>query len=332
MSEFRQDIVSKHWVLFAPNRGSRPEDFQHVQAATKPEALPHIDKSCPFCPGNEGFNQEITSYPRGKNWQVRVIPNKYEALGHASGRTHSDFYLVRQGIGDHEVIITRPHNVTTAFLPDALMELNLKVYQDRMRELSNHPEVEYVHIIQNYGHQGGATMLHPHSQIYATPFVPEHLHDEVTGGYHYFQQHGSCIYCETIYKELSDSGRIVLDHKDFLVFCPFAARVPYALRIIPKRHQASFMDMTDTERKSLSEVLKLILQKLFSKLNDPSYNYYIHTLPVSHTLRTRYDDRTYHWHLEILPRLNIWGGFELGSDVYVNTVLPEQAADVLRHP
>ena len=47
---------------------------------------------------------------------------------------------------------------------------------------------------------------------------------------------------------------------------------------------------------------------------------------------TRYDERSYHWHLEILPRLNVWGGFELGSDVYVNTVLPEQAADVLRQP
>ncbi len=276
------------------------------------------------------MNLEVAAYPKGKNWKVRVIQNKYEALGHSGGRARSDFYTVREGIGDHEVIITRPHNILTGFLPDELMELNLKVYQDRMTELSNHPEVEYVHVLQNHGQAGGASLLHPHSQIFATPFVPEHLHDEVTGCYTYFQSNGACIYCETILKELSDRERVVIDQKDFLVFAPFAARVPFALRIIPKRHQASFIEMTSSERASLSQVLKLSLQKLYYKFNNPPYNYYIHTLPVSHSLMTRYDAKSYHWHLEILPRLNVWGGFELGSDVYVNTMLPEMAADILR--
>lgn len=332
MSEFRQDIVSKHWVLFAPNRAGRPEDFKHAPATPDPKTLPVVDKTCAFCPGNEAFNQEILAYPAGKNWKVRVIPNKFEALGHGGGRERSDFYSVREGIGDHEVVISRLHNVLTTFLPDDVMDLNLKVYQDRMRDLSDHPEVEYVHVLQNHGRDGGASVLHPHSQIFATPFVPEHLHDEVTGCYVYFQQNGACIYCEMIYKELSERTRMVLDHKDFFVFTPFASRVPYALRIIPKRHQASFTDMTTSERHSLAQVLKYVLQKIYYKLTDPAYNYYIHTLPVTHSMLTRYDERSYHWHLEILPRLNVWGGFELGSDVYVNTVLPEIAADILRQP
>ena len=332
MSEFRQDIVSKHWVLFAPNRGSRPEDFTLFQAAADPSKLDEIDAHCVFCPGKEAFNQEIDSYPKGKDWQVRIIPNKYEALGHRGGRERSDFYIVREGIGDHEVIVTRPHNVLTAFLLDELMDLNLKVYQKRMRDLSNHPEVQYVHVLQNHGRDGGASMIHPHSQVFATPFVPEHLHDEVTGSFVYFMQSGACVYCEMILKELTDRERVVLDHKDFLVFTPFASRVPYAMRIIAKRHRASFIDLSDEERRSLAKVLKFALQKLYYKLHNPSYNYYIHTLPVSHSILTRYDDRSYHWHLEILPRINVWGGFELGSDVYVNTVLPEVAADVLRQP
>lgn len=332
MSEFRQDIVSKHWILFAPNRGGRPEDFKHIAATPDPEVLPIIERACVFCPGNEGYNQEIISYPPGKGWQVRVIPNKFEALGHHGGKDRSDFYVIREGIGDHEVVITRPHNVLTAFLPDELMDLNLRVYQERMRELSGHPEVQYVHIIQNHGRDAGATLIHPHSQIFATPFVPEHLHDEVTGGFFYHQVHGACIYCETILKELQDRERVILDQEDFLVFAPFASRVPYAMRIISKTHRASFMDISDKERHSLVKVLKFVLQKLYQKLGNPSYNYYIHSMPVSHSLLTKYDDRTYHWHLEILPRINVWGGFELGSDVYVNTVLPEVAADILRSP
>ncbi|MGE5392563.1 MAG: DUF4921 family protein [Candidatus Saccharibacteria bacterium] len=331
MSEFRQDIVSKHWILFAPNRSFRPEDLKE---SPNPDisALPEVERGCPFCPGNEALNQEIASHPKGDKWKVRVIPNKFEALGHGGGRQRSDFYIIREGIGDHEVIITRPHNAIMAFLPDDLMDLNLMVYQERMRELSEHPEVQYVHILQNYGKAGGASMIHPHSQIFATPFVPEHLHDEVVGSYVYFQQNGACIYCEMIMKELQDKERIVLDHKDYLVIAQFASRVPYALRIIPKRHMASFIDMSAQERKSLGEVLKFTLQKIFYKLNNPAYNFYIHTLPVSHSLFTRYDDRSFHWHLEVLPRLNVWGGFELGSDVYVNTVLPEVAADVYRQP
>jgi UDPglucose--hexose-1-phosphate uridylyltransferase len=332
LSEFRQDIVSQHWVLFAPNRSKRPEDFGQEPATPDPSTLSVKDDKCVFCPGNEGFNLEIVSQPAGKDWKVRVIPNKFEALGHTGGRHRNDFYSVREGIGDHEVIITRPHNVLTAFLPDDILDANLAIYQERMRELSNHSEVQYVHILQNHGKLGGASMLHPHSQIFATPFVPEHLHDEVVGSYVYFEQHGACVYCEMLLYELAEKQRVVVDDEDFLVFTPFAARVPYALRIIPKRHMAAFTDMNVKERKSLVRVLRQSLQKLFYKLNNPPYNYYIHSLPVSHQVMTRYDDRSYHWHLEILPRLNIWGGFELGSDVYVNTIMPETAADLLRQP
>ncbi|OGE80142.1 MAG: hypothetical protein A2660_01695 [Candidatus Doudnabacteria bacterium RIFCSPHIGHO2_01_FULL_45_18] len=332
MSEFRQDIVSKHWVLFAPNRAMRPEDFKHEPASPNPKNLQEVDKRCPFCPGNETMNLEVASYHPGRKWKVRVILNKFEALGHTGGRERHDFYIVREGIGDHEVIVTRPHNVLTGFLSDDMVDAMLKTYQDRMIDLAQHPEVQYVHILQNHGREGGASVTHPHSQVFATPFVPEHLHDEVVGGQHYFGVQGACIYCEMILKELSDSVRVVLDHKDFLVFAPFASRVPYALRIIPKRHQANFFEMTDAERRSLAQVLKVCLQNIHNKLNNPSYNYYIHSLPASHSLHTRYDVRSYHWHLEILPRLNFWGGFELGSDVYVNTVLPETAADVFRRP
>jgi UDPglucose--hexose-1-phosphate uridylyltransferase len=332
LSEFRQDIVSQHWVLFAPNRSKRPEDFGQEPATPDLSSLPACDEKCVFCPGNESYNLELTAFPEGADWKVRVIPNKYEALGHSGGRQRNDFYGVREGIGDHEVIITRPHNLLTGFLPDDIMDANLLAYQERMRDLSQHPEVQYVHILQNHGKAGGASMLHPHSQIFATPFVPEHLHDEVVGSYVYFEQNGSCVYCQMIMYELKEQLRVVMDTDDFLVFSPFASRVPYALRIIPKRHMANFMDMTPAERKSLGQVLKEVLQKLFYKLNNPPYNYYIHGLPVSHDLMTRYDDRSYHWHLEVLPRLNVWGGFELGSDVYVNTIMPETAADLLRQP
>lgn len=319
-------------MLFAPNRSKRPEDFGQEPASPDVSSLPELDPKCVFCPGNEAYNLDFELFPPGPDWKVRVIPNKYEALGHGGGRQRNDFYSVREGVGDHEVIITRPHNLLTAFLPDDVMDANLLAYQERMRDLSRHPEVHYVHILQNHGKAAGASLLHPHSQIFATPFVPEFIHDEVVRSYVYFEQNGSCAHCQMIMHELKERVRVVSDSEDFLVFAPFASRVPYALRIIPKRHMASFTDMTEAERASLGQVLKDSLQKLFYQLKNPPYNYYIHTLPVSQDLITRYDDRSYHWHLEILPRMNVWGGFELGSEVYVNTIMPEAAADLLRQP
>lgn len=330
MSEFRQDKVSKQWVLFAPDSGKGFRDFKTPPATPDPKTLSEVAKTCVFCPGNESNNQEIASYPQGKDWKVRIIPNKFEILGQGSKREKSDFYTTREGIGDHEIIITRPHNVLNAFLPDDVMDLNLRVFQERMRELSQDPEVQYVHLVHNHGRDGGAVLIHPHSQIFATPFVPDYLHQEVTSSYQFYHEHGACVYCETILKEFENQNRIVLDHKDFLVFAPFASKSPYALRIISKTHRANFMEISTQERHSLALVLKFVLQKLYYKLGNPAFNYFIHTMPVSHKLATRYDPKSYHWHLDVLPRLKVWGGLELGSDVYVNTILPEVAADVFR--
>jgi len=63
-------------------------------------------------------------------------------------------------------------------------------------------------------------------------------------------------------------------------------------------------------------------------MKNPAYNYYIHTLPtrLSSGRRTFSDQECYHWHIVVLPRVNVWAGFELGTEVYVNPMPPEKAA------
>jgi UDPglucose--hexose-1-phosphate uridylyltransferase len=81
--------------------------------------------------------------------------------------------------------------------------------------------------------------------------------------------------------------------------------------------------MEDSKR--FAKVLKATLLKLYSKLNNPDYNYVIHTAPI----RDEQEDY-YHWHLQIIPRLTTPAGFELGCGIYINVSFPEETAQFLR--
>lgn len=327
MSEFRQDIVTKNWVLIASSRAKRPTDFEELAAT--PYGLPEISKTCVFCPGNETLTVgEISKYPQKGDWLVRVIPNKYEAVGHIIGKRQEEFYLSRPGIGDHEVVISRYHDKPVALQDVALIDLTLRVYIDRINDLTLHDEVRYVHIIQNHGIQAGASVIHPHSQIIAIPFLPDRVQDELFGTRNYFAVNGACVYCEMILHELRVQDRVIIDAPDFLAIAPYASKMPFEIHILPKRHRPSFHEITISERKSLAQVIKDVFSRLHERMKNPAYNYYIHTVPLAQGFKSRtYDDRkSYHWHIVILPRVNVWAGFELGTEVYINVMPPEQAA------
>ena len=157
MSEFRQDHINKNWVLIAERRTSRPQDFEQLPAT--PAGLPEVAPKCAFCPGHEKETPaEISRYPKKGDWSIRVVTNKYEAVGHVLGKRHEDFYVSRPGIGDHEIVIARYHNRPTALQDEALIDLTLQTYIDRVNDLKDHEEVRYIHIIQNHGQQAGASL------------------------------------------------------------------------------------------------------------------------------------------------------------------------------
>ena len=115
MSEIRQDLSTKDWTIFAEERSKRPSDFKKIR---KGKAKEEYIKKCPFCAGNESMTpREILSVRNGKNWSVRVVPNKFPALKSKSFYRDNDIrhakgpYLSINGMGSHEVIIESPkHN------------------------------------------------------------------------------------------------------------------------------------------------------------------------------------------------------------------------------
>jgi UDPglucose--hexose-1-phosphate uridylyltransferase len=126
-------------------------------------------------------------------------------------------------------------------------------------------------------------------------------------------------------EELSFGKRIVTETERFVILQPFASRLPFETWIIPKEHQASFGLISMEDSKKFAKVLKQTLFKLYSKLNNPDYNYIIHTAPIKDE-----EEDYYHWHLQIVPRLTTPAGFEMGSGIYINVSFPEETAQFLR--
>ena len=328
MPELRKDPVVGRWVIIAPDRAKRPEDFRH-EFSRSPAGF------CPFCAGNEDATpREILAYreagtaANGAGWRTRVVPNKFPALqieGNLDKRGDG-IYDLMNGIGAHEVIIECPYHETNMarLSVDQFREV-LWIYRDRLVDLKKDRRLVHGLIFKNQGAPAGASLEHVHSQLIVTPVVPISVWEEMTGSLEFYNYRGRCIYCDMIQQELATGRRIVLDTPNFVVFSPFAARFPFETWILPKQHSSQYENIPRQGIEELGVVLKTLLMKLEDALDDPPYNYVVHTAPFDTSELAHY-----HWHLEIFPRLTRVAGFEWGSGFYINPVPPEEAAEFLR--
>jgi UDPglucose--hexose-1-phosphate uridylyltransferase len=267
--------------------------------------------------------------PNSEGWWLRVVPNLYAAFRlEPDGQERRDGrFWQRDAIGACEVLISSPdHRAPTALLPQQQVEEIVQSYVDRYRHHAMNPALEQVLILYNHGRPAGASLEHPHSQLYAISLVPPSVQEEVVGAERFFEAHAKCVFCQLLEDERTAKARIVFENDGFVVFAPYAARTPFETWIVPKRHKASFGDLDlGSEKSFFAEALRLTLGALYQGLNDPPFNYFLHSAPLKATV-----DREYHWHLELIPKLSIAAGFELGSGMWINVVKPEESAAFLR--
>lgn len=328
MSEFRKDPVTGRWVIIASEREKRPGHFGARNRSARPGP-------CPFCAGNEAMTppevwaqREGHTRPNTPGWRVRVVPNKYPALanrGRWSGR-NDGLYESWQGLGVHEVIIESPnHVVNIGALSAAHFADILRAYRDRMRDLERDTRWGYVLLYKNQGEHAGATLKHIHSQLVALPTVPKEAVDELSGAKRHYESTGRCIYCAIIETEFYSGERLVAASESFVALCPFAARFAYEIWILPKNHAAAFEQSSDLDIVALAHLLRETVTRLNRALDNPPFNFFVHTMPVHETPSAHY-----HWHIEILPQLSRAAGFEWGTGSHMNSVAPEDAARLLR--
>lgn len=328
MSDLRKDPIVGCWVIIAPNRAKRPDTFKHNHDEVEEEF-------CPFCTGNEETTpNEILAYrnpgsaPNDNQWRVRVVPNKFPALvveGDLS-KQGAGIYDRMNGIGAHEVIIESPEHIKsiTEMNVDSIREV-LWIYRDRLVDLKKDPRLVHGLIFKNKGSLAGASLEHTHSQLIATPVVPITIWEEMTGALEFYNYRGRCIYCDIIQQEVADGDRVVMETPNFLVICPYASRFPFETWIVPRQHSSQYENIPHQSIEELGMVLKTVLSKLEVALDNPPYNYVIHTAPFDN-----HELPHYHWHIEIFPRITRVAGFEWGTGFYINSVPPEEAAQFLR--
>ena len=330
MADLRRDPIVGRWVIVDTDHPNKPEDFEHEQ---------HTPKGgfCPFCYGSESMTPpeiEALRYPNtGPNtpgWQVRVVSNKFPALQIEGDleRRGVGIYDMSNGIGAHEVLVETPyHNKDTPDLLNEEIEKIIAMTCQRAQDLIKDKRFKYIMIFKNYGSAAGASLEHPHTQIIALPMIPKNVMEEIKGAQNYFEYRERCIFCDIIRQESQEKERVVLENKYFICFCPFVSRFPFEIWIIPKRHNGYYCHMPSEEVPALAAILKDIISKLKKIFPNLSYNFIIHTSPVNGD-SSGFD--SYHWHLELMPKLTRVAGFEWGSGFYVVPTPPELAAQYLK--
>ena len=328
MPELRQNRFTKEWVVIATERAKRPEEL-----ATKKEVKPLAPyvATCPFCPGNEKLAPpEIMHLPPGAGkWDVRVVPNKFAALAREGEPTWKIEKSKRRinGVGLHDVIVETPrHDLTTALLTPQQVEQILRTYVARYTEASADPRVAHVTIFKNHGAAAGTSLEHPHSQMIATPVISSQVRGRLYEALRHYDEFGECIFCQILQEELEDKTRIVIATEHFVAMQPYASPTPFCTHIYPRRHMASFGDIQEPELRDLAGVLQTLLAKLYVGLENPDFNYTIRSAPHENA-----GVKYYHWYISVIPRLTRVAGFELGSGMFINVVLPETAAEFLRN-
>jgi len=320
--ELRQDPLSGCWVAITVGRAARPEAFL---ADAGPVRGP---LGCPFCAGNEHMtppevwaDREPGSDPDGPGWRVRVVPNKFPAFAgppNPSGPgQNGGLYRAMPTAGVHEVVIHSPdHTATLADLPEPALVRVLAAWRQRLASHRGGPFGAVV-VIVNQGRTAGASLEHPHSQVFATAGRPERVKAELD------RLAGSgCAACALVDAE-RDGPRVVDRSGGLLTVCPWASAAPFEALVLPERHRPRFDEAAGGTDPALAAALRGLLRRLpGAAAARAPYNLVLHSAPPGT------DD--FHWHLHLLPRLTTYGGFELGTGIVINVVDPDRAAAALR--
>ena len=330
MGELRLDPMTARWVIISTEKDLGPSGYD-IES-------PIIEGgTCPFCVGSEKMtppevdaDRPTDSAPDTPGWKTRTVPNKFPALRNEPviERTGVGMFDMMSGVGEHEVIVEDiDHDKQLADLDIDQIKKVVNVYKRRCIALGDDDRFKYVLIFKNYGLAAGASLEHSHTQLISLPIVPKRVMEELECAHKYFDYKERCLFCDIIKQERDYRHREICENDDFMAFSPFASRSPFEISIIPRTHQAYFTEISDKQIESFSAILKEILMRMKIALNNPPYNFIVHTTPLNGN-----DDvqEHYHWHVEIIPKLNRIAGFEWGSGFYINSTSPETASRYLR--
>lgn len=322
MSTFRKDPFGPAWVLISPERGLESSDFGSVGS-------PPLHS--PLSPGADGSLRELDARrPTGSrrddpHWRIRVVahpnalvrPRAFDIDGDEPFR-HAPSH------GRQEIVIEHPdaRERLETFSLDHLVEV-LRVWRGRLAHLAAEAHVRHVQLTRAVGEAAGAVYAHPHSLLLASPLPNRWVEEEISAAADHHAAAGSCLFCDVARAEAQRRERIVATNADYVAIAPYASKTPFETWILPRRHGSAFGHEPTNDLPRLAEILQSVVRATCAALDDPPYNLLLHTMPTN-------GDGSFHWHIEILPRLTRQAGFDWANGFYVNPTPPEVAARFLR--
>ncbi len=275
----------------------------------------------------------LAEMQNSEDWSVRVVPNKFPAITPkrtlSSSRPtrnvsrSSNLFREAAVTGGHEVIVESPtHTESITELGTGHLTLVLAAFRDRLRHWSSVPGVQYISAFKNCGGDAGASLAHSHSQIIATDMMPSQIRETLSRTAKYTAETGCCLQCDLIRAEIKDKSRIVSTSDSIVAFCPFASPMPMNVRITTRNHCDRFELLTDETIESIARMLKRVASWIEQLLPGSAYNVVLNSRPPAATD----SERSYHWSLDLFPRISRIAGFEFGSHCMINAVMPEAAA------
>jgi UDPglucose--hexose-1-phosphate uridylyltransferase len=261
---------------------------------------------CPFCPSYQKAEKCLRYEEKiDGEWVTRSIDNKFPALICDEDR-HENGEI---DYGKHEVMIETPEHFKNFY--DFVEEdfyYVIKMYKNRYTELINEDRIESVIIYKNHMKSAGASKVHSHSQILSMSFIPPEIEKEIK-----MAEKGI----------FASENNLIYENEFFTVFIPDDAFLSGEI-IIKNRKSTDFSLITDNEIESLSEIFNYLFQKISQIYGFIPFNIYIHSLPKG------IEVESYKWHIHVIPRKGNFGGFELGTGLYINSLDVEDMTNKFR--
>jgi UDPglucose--hexose-1-phosphate uridylyltransferase len=301
--ESRFDLATGTWIAISPARNTRPAGEQRTT-------------ECPLCPGGV----EIP-FP----YDAAVFDNRFPAFSPQAPLVNGPGLAPSRGRCE-VVVYTSNHEGSMATLTPEEVARVVAVWRDRTTDLWADGHA-YVMAFENRGAEIGATLSHPHGQIYAVPFVPPFVADKVQAAAEHRATTGCCVGCDLVAE--AEGERTVVANASFAVAVPFAPRWPYEIHVRARRHGcARLSDLSDVEALDLAVAIREVVNRF-----DGLFGF---ELPYMMVVQEAPDGcADWHLHAEFLPvhrsadRIKVRASVETALGVFINDTWPEQNALLL---
>lgn len=329
LPKMRKDPVTGEWVIFAPEKTHTV--IRNTKGSESLLPLSSFSPGFEYATGESLFSVTRKHLTTG-DWSVRAFPVRQPLLRveEPSGIVGDGLYDIMSRIGAHEVIVETSRDIKhlDELTPEEFVDI-FSAYKARIRDLEGDARIKTLMILKNRGMEAGGVLPGHYSELLAFPFVPPTMQSEIDNAEKYYNFKNRCVFCDLIRQEESFKKRIVAENGDFIALTPYASRFPFEVTIMPRLHSTHFGNQPDETLLSLALLYKKVLYAMRSLLDSPAWNLIVHTAPINGE-NSRQLNHSYHWHMTILPRVSSITSMTFGAGIFVNPVLPEEAADALR--